>query len=65
MAHKLKEGQKVKFRPTHNKALELRGTVKKVSDEHDVVTVTADPDGKAVEVARDFDAHASDCTDAE
>lgn len=64
MAHRFTEGQKVKFRPTHNKALELRGTVKKVSADHDVLTVTAEPDGKAVETERDFDAHASDCTEA-
>lgn len=58
----LKVGQKVSFRPTHNKHLELKGTITAVNDDHDVATVKADADGKAIEVSREFQADASDCT---
>lgn len=41
-------GAKVKFYPTHNKALELVGTIDAIAD--DVATVTVEPDGKILEV---------------
>lgn len=59
MAHKLKVGQKVLFSPSHQPNLRLTGTITGVSTDHDVVTVKAAKDGKAVEVEREFQAHAS------
>ena len=41
-------GAKVKFFPTHNKALELVGTIDAIAD--DLATVTVEPDGKILEV---------------
>jgi transcription antitermination factor NusG len=58
----LKVGQEVRFRPTHHKNLELTGTITEINDDHDVITVEAQPDGKAIEVAREFQAHAADVT---
>lgn len=45
-------GATVKFYPTHNKALELVGTIEKIED--DVATVTVEPDGKFLEVSQTF-----------
>jgi hypothetical protein len=54
-------GQKVKFRPIQNKALELTGVISAISDDDpDQLTVTAEVDGKNIEVERDFDARAED-----
>jgi ribosome maturation factor RimP len=59
-------GQKVKFRPSHNKSLQLAGTIKAVSEtDPNFLTVTAQADGKAVEVERDFETRAEDCTEAD
>ena len=53
---------RVKFRPTSNTALELTGKVTLVHDDSDLVYVTAEPDGKAVEVETTMAAHAKDVT---
>lgn len=45
-------GATVKFYPTHNKALELVGTIEAISD--DVATVTVETDGKFLEVSQTF-----------
>jgi hypothetical protein len=58
-------GDKVKFRPTHNTSLQLSGTVKEISPDQTMLLVTAQPDGKAVEVERDFEANAEDCSEAD
>jgi hypothetical protein len=59
-------GQKVKFHPSHNKALLLNGTVKAAAEKDpDFLTVTAHPDGKAVQVERDYETRAEDCTEAD
>jgi predicted transcriptional regulator len=60
--HNLKVGQKVRFRPTHQPELELEGTIAGVSDDHDIVDVTAEPDGKKIEVKRNYQAHARHVT---
>ena len=43
------EGDRVKFRPSHNKALELTGKVVKVHESGELVDVEAEVDGKIVE----------------
>lgn len=43
-------GAKVKFFPTHNKALELVGTLEAIAD--DLATVIVEPDGKFLEVSQ-------------
>lgn len=58
-------GQKIKFRPSHNKALELEGTIDEISADGKSLLVTAEPDGKAVEVERQFFASAEDCRESE
>jgi hypothetical protein len=59
-------GQKVKFRPSHDKSLELTGTVSKIDEnDPDFLTITAEADGKAIEVARDFETRAEDCSEAD
>jgi hypothetical protein len=59
-------GQKVKFRPSHNKALVLNGTIKSVGEKDpDWLTIAATADGKAVLVERDFETRAEDCTEAD
>lgn len=45
-----KEGDRVKFAASHNKALELVGKVVKVHESGDLVDVEADVDGKIIEV---------------
>ena len=46
----VKEGDRVKFSPTHNKAVELVGKVVKVHESGDLVDVECEVDGKIVEV---------------
>lgn len=45
-------GAKVKFYPTHNKALELVGTIDAI--ENDVATVTVEPDGTFLEIPQTY-----------
>jgi hypothetical protein len=56
------EGDRVKFRPSHNKALELVGKVVKVHEEDgDLVDIECEVDGKIVEVEGHLQtAHVSD-----
>jgi hypothetical protein len=59
-------GQKVKFRPSDNKALVLSGTIKAVAEKDPGwLTITATPDGRVVRVERDFQTRAEDCTEAD
>lgn len=45
-------GAKVKFYPTHNKALELVGTLESI--ENDLAIVFVEPDGKILEVSQQY-----------
>ena len=55
------EGDRVKFRPAHNKALELVGKVAKVHEDSDLVDIECEVDGKLVEVEGHLQtAHISD-----
>jgi hypothetical protein len=58
----LQVGQRVKFHPASNTALELTGKVALVHEDSDLVDVTAEADGKAVEVETTMAAHAKDVT---
>ncbi len=60
--HTLKVGQKVRFRPTHQPELELSGTISAISEDHDVVDVDADVDGKVIQVEKTYQAHAKHVT---
>jgi hypothetical protein len=55
-------GQRVGFLPTHDKATPLTGTIVAFHEDSDLVDIEAEPDGKAVEVERVFQAHISDVT---
>jgi hypothetical protein len=46
----LNEGDRVKFQPPHNKALQLVGKVVRVHEDGDLVDVEAEVDGKIVQV---------------
>jgi hypothetical protein len=66
MAGRFSVGDKVKFRPIDNKSLQLDGTIKEIDEKHpDTLLVTATPDGKNVEVERDFYASADDTIEAD
>lgn len=62
-------GQKVKFRPTHAKEMQLTGTIKQIDENNpNSLVVTAQPGGenaKAIEVERDFEASAQDATEVD
>lgn len=58
-------GDRVKFFRTHDKGTELTGTITGFREDSDLVDVTAEPDGKAVEVERTEQAHISDLTEAD
>jgi hypothetical protein len=61
-------GQKVHFRPSHAKELQLTGTIKSIDEKNpNSMVVTAQPadNAKAIEVERDFGASAEDATEAE
>jgi hypothetical protein len=59
-------GQKVRFRPSDNKALLLNGTIKSISDKDpNWLTITATPDGRIVRKEKDFQTRAEDCTEAD
>lgn len=58
-------GQRIHFRPFTNKALKLTGTIKQISEDQKVLTVTAEADGKTIEVERDFEALAEDSSEAD
>jgi len=44
------EGDRVKFAPSHNKALELTGKIVKIHEGADLLDIEADVDGKIIEV---------------
>ena len=55
------EGDRVRFAPSHNKALELVGKVVKVHESGDLVDIECEVDGKVVEVEGHIQtAHVSD-----
>jgi hypothetical protein len=58
---KLREGQRVKFFRTHDKTLELTGTITQVNEDS-TVNIETQPDGKAIEVGGIETAHADDVT---
>lgn len=59
------EGQRVKFRRSHDKALELTGTIVKVHEDSDLVDIATEPDGKVIEVETIETAHTADVTPLE
>jgi ribosome maturation factor RimP len=61
----LQVGQRVKFYRTHDGAHQLTGTIEKFHEDSDLVDITTEIDGKAVEVERLETAHVSDVTAAE
>jgi Mrp family chromosome partitioning ATPase len=61
-------GQKIHFRPSHAKELQLTGTIKSIDEKNpNSLVVTAQPgdNAKSIEVERDFGASAEDATEAE
>jgi hypothetical protein len=64
-AKKLAEGQRVKFFGTHDKTNQFTGTIVRVHEDSDLVDISAEPDGKAIEVETILTAHASDVTPVE
>lgn len=56
------EGQRVKFKSTHDQQHELTGTIVRVHEDSDLVDIETEPDGKIIEVASVATAHAKDCT---
>jgi hypothetical protein len=58
----LEVGQRVKFRRSHDKSLELTGRVVKVDEDAGVVDIETEPDGKILEVATTETAHLADVT---
>lgn len=58
-------GQRVRFFGTHDKAHQLTGTIERFHDDSDLVDITTEIDGKAVEVETLRIAHVSDITAAE
>lgn len=67
MANKtdLSPGQRVRFRRSHDKAVELTGKIVKVHEDEDVVDVQVEPDGKLAEVETTETAHVDDITPLE
>ena len=61
----LKVGARVKFYGTHDKAHQLTGTIEKFHEDSDLVDITSEIDGHAVEVERLMTAHISDVTPVE
>jgi hypothetical protein len=55
----LKKGQRVRFRPTHHKELELTGSVKRVYEDNSVDVKSDAGNGS---ISRLYSAHASDCS---
>jgi len=58
-------GQRVKYFPAHDKSNPRTGVIEAFHEDSDLVDITAEPDGKAVEVEKLETAHISDVTDAE
>ena len=59
---KFKVGDRVKFRRSHDKTLQLEGTVERIHDNaDDCVDVKTIPDGRLVEVETLETVHAGDC----
>lgn len=61
----LAEGQHVKFYGTHDKSHQFTGTIVRVHEDSDLVDISAEPDGKAIEVETVLTAHSSDVTPIE
>lgn len=59
------QGQRVKFRRSHDKSLELTGTVVRVHSDADLVDIATEPDGKVLEVETIETAHFADVTPIE
>jgi hypothetical protein len=53
-------GQRVKFRRSHDKTVELTGAIAKIDEDLDIVTILTYPDGRLVEVEGLETAHMSD-----
>ena len=54
-------GQRVKFRRSHDKALELTGTIVRVHENYpDLLDIATEPDGKILEVETIETAHIAD-----
>lgn len=64
-AKKLAEGERVKFFGTHDKSHQLTGTIVRVHEDSDLVDISAEPDGKVIEVSTILTAHSSDVTPIE
>jgi hypothetical protein len=63
---KFKVGDRVKFRRSHDKTVQLEGTIERIHDNHDdCVDIKTIPDGKLVEVETIETAHAADVTPVE
>jgi hypothetical protein len=54
------EGQRVKFRRSHDKATVLTGTIVKMHDDCDLVDIATEPDGKILEVETIETTHTAD-----
>jgi hypothetical protein len=53
-------GQRVKFRRSHDKTVELTGAIAKIDEDSDIVTILTYPDGRLVEVEGLETAHMRD-----
>jgi hypothetical protein len=58
-------GQRVKFLGTHDRSHQLTGTIEKFHDDSDLVDITAEPDGHAVEVESVITANIADLEEVE
>jgi hypothetical protein len=53
-------GQRVRFRRSHDKTVELTGAIAKIDEDSDIVTILTYPDGRLVEVEGLETAHMAD-----
>lgn len=58
----LEVGQRVRFRRSHDRNVELTGSIVKIHETDDCVDVETEPDGKIAEVSTIETAHISDLT---
>jgi hypothetical protein len=64
-AKKFSEGQRVKFYGTHDKSNQFTGRIVRMHEDSDLIDISAEPDGKAIEVETVLTAHSSDVTPLE
>jgi len=59
---KVSEGDRVQFTQSHDKMHTFTGTVVRVHDDSDLVDISVEPDGKAIEVETVMTANAAEVT---